>query len=92
MNTDTPAPAEQAQDGGSAFPHDNQELGDKHRSAMPGMTLRDYFAAKVMHAVLNGLIAGSEGPTSLDEISHLGMRSYDMADAMLRARATKGAA
>lgn len=62
----------------------------------PGMSLRDYFAAKVMHAEL--LSAGSfEGPatalaaaaieagqTIAERIAFL---SYEMADAMLKERA-----
>jgi len=35
-------------DGGPAFPHDNQELGDRHRIAQPGMSLRDWFAGQAV--------------------------------------------
>lgn len=44
-----------------------------------GMTLRDYFAAKAMQAVLTGLVTTSERPVST-ELADL---SYKIADAMI---------
>ena len=49
-----------------------------HRSDLTGMTLRDYFAAKVMQ----GLLA-SEVTAPMQEFA---IRAYKMADAMLKAR------
>jgi hypothetical protein len=40
------------------------------------MTLRDYFAAKAMHALVNRIVSNSE----------LGRTAYEIADAMLKAR------
>jgi len=58
--------------GGPAFP-----LGDGvHR----GMTLRDYFAAKAMHAFL----MRPSSMTAPDEV--IAEAAYDTADAMLKAR------
>ena len=59
--------------GGPAFPC-TQENWDAS-----GMTLRDYFAAKA----LQGLLSDSEVRGSGAEFAE---RSYDLADAMLKAR------
>ena len=65
--------------GGPAFPHDDQA----QHYERAGMTMRDYFAAKVMHAVLSTrklLQATSDG---------IAVMSYAMADAMIKARSNK---
>ena len=65
--------------GGPAFPHDDQA----QHYERAGMTMRDYFAAKVMHAVLSTpklLQATSDGIAEM---------SYEMADAMIKARNNK---
>lgn len=52
----------------------------------PGMTLRDYFAAKSMQAFLtNDAIANSVN-TSSEWLMKTAITSYEMADAMLAAR------
>lgn len=68
-------------DGGPAFPHDNQELIDGHRIAQPGMTLRDYFAA----AALPALVASA---LDLDHVKWdaAAEHAYTIADAMLKER------
>lgn len=69
--------------GGTAFP---LPLGSETVEGKEGMTLRDYFAAKLMPAVigsLNGPITGEEYPGDFD---HYAECAYRMADAMLRAR------
>ncbi len=51
----------------------------------PGMTLRDYFAAKAMQMhgdALSGIAAG--GSAEWDEL--IARRAYETADAMLKAR------
>ena len=60
-----------------AFPwtHDNMTC--------TGMTLRDYFAAKAMQGMFN---YWDENPHL--EFEHIANCSYDMADAMMRARET----
>lgn len=63
--------------GGPAFPVPD--------SIDDGMTLRDYFAAKAMHQFLRGAVL----PTQEDRDRYFPMAadvSYQMADAMLRAR------
>lgn len=70
--------------GGPAFPQNTLE--PKKNGGEPlivwqsGMTLRDYFAAKAMQAMV-----GSHWPDSNDR-PEIAERSYLMADAMLKAR------
>lgn len=72
---------EQIKDGGSAFPAD--ELHDqtppyRHLLASQGMTLRDYFAAKVLIMFVEDL-----DPRAASDMA------YQYADAMLDAREKK---
>jgi hypothetical protein len=67
-------------DGGPAFPveiHSAESIGDMV-SKMPGLSLRDWFAAHAMQ----GLIA-SDVRTRMATFA---TKSYEMADAMLEAR------
>jgi hypothetical protein len=48
----------------------------------PGMTLRDYFAAKAMQGMLANPVEGNDGMIS----KRLALWSYEIADAMLEAR------
>ena len=59
--------------GGPAFPTPRYERGDMYSL---GMTLRDYFAAKVMQGLLDAAMGKSE----------IAKVAYEMADAMLAAR------
>jgi len=61
--------------GGHAFPHSLEDLYEPNTA---GMTLRDYFAAKAMQALMH-----EESEMSYDNISDF---AYAVADAMLRAR------
>ena len=68
-----------SKDGGPAFPT-LLEPGNGHEASdQPGMTLRDYFAAKAMAALL-GIGDGGEQVALAEE-------AYEVADAMLEARA-----
>lgn len=65
-------------DGGPAFPAPDlgkQDFGQ--RGAYPGMTLRDYFAAKAMAGVAS---------TGEYDCAMIARRAYRFADAMLAAR------
>jgi len=62
--------------GGYAFPHTNH-----HGHKLEGMTLRDYFAAKVMQGLLATDI--DCGPKYAQIIAD---NAYGLADAMLKAR------
>jgi hypothetical protein len=72
-------------DGGPAFPAERREQGPGthtwHSVAYPGMSLRDYFAAKVLAAV-----ADSEGLVSLNDLEEIAAGCYALADAMLAER------
>lgn len=67
--------------GGPAFPHD-QYYEERRHGQDPGMSLRDYFAAAALPTLLDTRLWGNTG---FDEIA---TSSYQMADAMLKARAT----
>lgn len=73
----------EAKDGGGAFPLYVHKTGWAYE---PGMTLRDYFAAKAMHQMLHGAVM-PEGYDATEALSMLGARAYEIADAMLKARA-----
>lgn len=68
--------------GGPAFPLPPSE----HMYADAGMTLRDYFAAKLMPSIIGTL----NGPVFFEfakgDFDLYAEQSYKMADAMLRAR------
>jgi hypothetical protein len=68
--------------GGPAFPLPVEDLQCRFRfeSGYGGMTLRDYFAAKAMQSLISkhGFIS--------DEINFAAEHSYEIADAMLKAR------
>ena len=63
-----------------AFPH---EITHLQKPLTAGMTLRDYFAAKAMQALITGTSMWRE-----EEDIYLASCSYDMAVAMLKARET----
>lgn len=67
--------------GGPAFPYEydrDDNFGGTFRATESGMSLRDYFAAKAMHAI---------GLTFDDNVNaDVATMSYKMADAMLEAR------
>ena len=72
-------------DGGPAFPEIRIRGGDNYNTPQkvyyPGMSLRDYFAAKAMQAIIigNGADESALGTGAAKD-------AYAMADAMLKAR------
>lgn len=77
-------------DGGAAFPLLSHGGVHEHQFVNVGMSLREYFAA----AALTGLLAeprdaGTQPWSELSEDSGLAGRAYQMADAMLSARASE---
>jgi hypothetical protein len=80
--------------GGPAFPA--PEAGQQHYgdpAAYTGMTLRDYFAAKAMHAIYTSLYeyeftgsARARQPEFVQKMEELAVDAYGLADAMLKAR------
>lgn len=73
-------------DGGAAFPvADHPSL-----SVDPGMTLRDYFAAKAMQALIVGCTDKlAVGPGIPNDNKRISIAAFSMADAMLAAREKK---
>ena len=77
--------------GGPAFPADSVTTGDGGRrpQVYSGMTLRDYFAAKAMQAVIQtwAHVDVDSGPKSEDELLRVTAEdAYRFADAMLAER------
>ena len=54
-----------------------------------GMTLRDYFAAKAMQGFIMQEAMVNESDNSVDWLETIAKASYEMADAMLKAREAK---
>ena len=77
--------------GGAAFPRDVEEryqdvYGEPHVSeySEPGMTLRDYFAAKALNAfVANAAIMKTATRADVEQVAE---QAYRFADAMLKER------
>jgi hypothetical protein len=75
--------------GGPAFPLSTVNPFDRSVTTCDGMTLRDYFAAKAMAAMISQYpcqaIDNEDGGIAID--SHaLAVDAYDIADAMLEAK------
>ena len=70
--------------GGPAFPCQYQ--GDT-RSDMSGITMRDYFAAKALNALIGDAPRGTAfGVNHMNTNMNYALASYAIADAMLEAR------
>lgn len=65
-----------------AFPMDYRHEGYRMEQ---GMTLRDYFAAKAMQAIISGGVEVKKG-TIQDAYDYVSEQSYIVADAMLKER------
>lgn len=70
-------------DGGPAFP---VQIENNCNTGMPGMTLRDYFAARAMQGWLSSYGPGDKHPVGAGDADFEAKRAYAMADAMLAAR------
>ena len=68
----------------SAFP--TEESNYEKVWSSPGMTLRDYFAAKAMQGFFASGAEISLGPSHMERMEAMAKTLYLMADAMLRAR------
>lgn len=82
--------ASEIDDGGPAFPMCGEPYGDPDDVRWtPGMTLRDYFAAKALAGMLANPKWGEKLPAGEEECA--AHWAYSFADYMLRARAKGGA-
>lgn len=68
--------------GGPAFP----VAGSEHNYPIEGMTLRDYFAAKVLSGWLASYPGSNLHPVAAGNADEVAKQAYMLADAMLRAR------
>jgi hypothetical protein len=78
--------------GGPAFPAFEHHAGYGQMLAVGGMTLRDYFAAKAMQAIVLDHVEQRYWGTEygIDEmLTFTAERAYQQADAMLKAREAK---
>lgn len=81
--------------GGSAFPSLNSEMtgidsdGNERFSVEPsgGMTLRDYFAAKAMSAIILDRVLFNDYDNAKEWLQKTAKASYEFADAMIVERA-----
>ena len=82
---DIPPPPAKRNDGGSAFPREDYQTDDAR--GQRGMSLRDYFAAKAMAAIIDsdfiGGIAEGSHESALRSVAGI---AYAIADAMLKMR------
>ena len=69
--------------GGPAFPSYEYHAGHGQMMAVGGMTLRDYFAAKAMQGILTATLT----PNTVWSQDEAAETAYNVADAMLKARA-----
>jgi hypothetical protein len=79
--------SDEINDGGPAFPvaEDHKVAADLEWTC--GMSLRDYFAAQALPAMVAVVSSGTHNPTSDGSIEDAMARDcYRLADAMLRAR------
>ena len=70
--------------GGPAFPCDLTMYDEEVKVKYQGMTLRDYFAAKAMQAIL-----GRTDSRFTTDLAFVGGKAYQYADAMLSVRGTE---
>ena len=77
-----------ADNGGPAFPTDNEAQTGPNTWHHSGMTLRDYFAAKAMQGFCASEYGGVMPPSGSGENwqDATARTAYEIADAMLRAR------
>ncbi len=69
-------------DGGPAFPVTIEPEPDVFK-LLPGMSMRDYFAAKAMEGIVGGFVARTSVEMNYRVIAN---DAYRIADAMLQAR------
>jgi hypothetical protein len=67
-------------DGGPAFP-----VHRDYEAFNPGMSLRDYFAAKAMATFMHGAVL-PPGFDAREQLDFTAKRAYEVADALLKAR------
>lgn len=82
---------EHINDGGPAFPTDNEQQVGHNTWHYQGMTLRDYFAAAALQGLLACPRSSYVGGKKLTAYWQYGIASYRLADALLAERARKEA-
>ena len=72
--------------GGPAFPYEERNGEGAPYKDYFGMTLRDYFAAKAMQGFVMDDALHKEASTAKEWLKSIADASYELADAMLKAR------
>ncbi len=74
--------SDEKDNGGPAFPtqESSEYNGQRSQYAEPGMTLRDYFAAKAMQGLMTNKMYDHDTPEMITQ------KAYDWADMILKAR------
>jgi hypothetical protein len=79
-----------AADGEPAFPVVKHWANGHIEQVAAGMSLRDYFAAKALRGVMQMVADGKHEPSveelHLKQVDFIAKSSYELADAMLKAR------
>jgi len=84
--------SDEIKDGGPAFPTENEHQTGNHTMHFQGMSLRDYFAAKAMQAILtnqdlaSAVVKDSIANKKVKPTDVLAFAAYEYADAMLAER------
>jgi len=78
-----------SEDGSPAFPFLNPETEVNRPYPWEGMSLRDYFAAHALAALVGGRSWDHEKKDGSDLMSLWAKSAYGLADAMLKARVTQ---
>lgn len=86
--TTQPGNTKRVDDGGQAFPSQQLDAsGMPQYEAQSGMSLRDYFAAKALPAIVAAYVEANGRCVGTDHIHYnCAAHAYKMADAMLAAR------
>lgn len=76
--------SEPINDGGPAFPETRWDDKSRQEVQWLGMTLRDYFAAKSLSAVIQQ--CANDTMNGMTKADYFAGRAYELADAMIKAR------
>lgn len=72
--------------GGSAFPFLELDSRGFPYHQNEGVSVRDYFAAKAMHGIMQMIASGSHKVSASYPEADIANQAYQLADAMLKAR------
>lgn len=83
--------SDEIKDGGAAFPNAGYDGPDNCADPVPGMTLRDWFSGRALVGIINACAMDIRRNGESTE-TMFARKAYSVADAMIAARETGGAA